>query len=169
MQQLSISFNACQLALFSMTPITNSRQKFQIFILYSRWNLNDVLINWYCIINGKRKHWAAATRTCTSATLSAVCPFEPLAHSKLTIKTKLIFFLSDIIKMSTRRKKRRHLLIRPLRNGYDDPYKRYLESTSQHRERFTQLMEQIDGSNSSRELKTMDEATTTSMIEVNIG
>ena len=28
----------------------------------------------------------------------------------------------------------------------DDPYKRYLDSTSQHRERFTQLMDQIDGS-----------------------
>ena len=28
----------------------------------------------------------------------------------------------------------------------DDPYKRYLDLTSQHRERFTQLMDQIDGS-----------------------
>ena len=28
----------------------------------------------------------------------------------------------------------------------DDPYKRYLDSTSQHRERFTRLMDQIDGS-----------------------
>ena len=66
--------------------------------------------------------------------------------------------------MSARRKKRRHILIRPMRNGLDDPYKRYLESTSQHRERFTLLMEQIDGSKS-RE----DKMDLTESIEVKIG
>ena len=48
---------------------------------------------------------------------------------------------------------------------HDDPYKRYLDSTSQHRERFTQLMDQIDGSKSriTQTYRDMDQ------IDTNIG